>query len=268
MAGVVHGLGPLGDEAHALVEAERAGGDERGVLAEAVAGADAGSMPRRSTASSTIRLDDERGELGVAGVASARRRRRRAAGGRGRARRPRDASLDQLPALVLGPGPAHAGRCEPWPGNVKASMRRAASSRRAIRVGPAPLTTRLRSSDRAGGALPVSTHRPATAPEWRNGRRGGLKIRCPQGRVGSSPTSGTVAAPFAACGADRDDGSCTQPRSGPSVYPFVQTPPRCWSSTRNGLVLRSQPTVVAWPWPGSTCDLVGHRQDLLGHRRP
>ena len=27
-------------------------------------------------------------------------------------------------------------------------------------------------------------------PEWRNGRRGGLKIRCPQGRVGSSPSSG------------------------------------------------------------------------------
>ena len=28
-------------------------------------------------------------------------------------------------------------------------------------------------------------------PEWRNGRRGGLKIRCPQGRVGSTPSSGT-----------------------------------------------------------------------------
>ena len=28
-------------------------------------------------------------------------------------------------------------------------------------------------------------------PEWRNGRRAGLKIQCPQGRVGSSPTSGT-----------------------------------------------------------------------------
>ena len=30
-------------------------------------------------------------------------------------------------------------------------------------------------------------------PEWRNGRRGGLKIRCPQGRVGSTPSSGTTA---------------------------------------------------------------------------
>ena len=31
-----------------------------------------------------------------------------------------------------------------------------------------------------------------TGPEWRNGRRDGLKIRCPQGRVGSNPTSGTT----------------------------------------------------------------------------
>jgi hypothetical protein len=28
-------------------------------------------------------------------------------------------------------------------------------------------------------------------PEWRNGRRAGFKILCPQGRVGSTPTSGT-----------------------------------------------------------------------------
>src|SRR5882672_5240757 len=28
-------------------------------------------------------------------------------------------------------------------------------------------------------------------PEWWNGRHGGLKIPCPQRRVGSSPTSGT-----------------------------------------------------------------------------
>ena len=29
-------------------------------------------------------------------------------------------------------------------------------------------------------------------PEWWNGRHGGLKIRCSQGRVGSTPTSGTT----------------------------------------------------------------------------
>ncbi len=34
--------------------------------------------------------------------------------------------------------------------------------------------------------LPVPTQ-----PGWRNGRRGGFKIRCPKGRVGSSPTPGT-----------------------------------------------------------------------------
>lgn len=28
-------------------------------------------------------------------------------------------------------------------------------------------------------------------PKWRNGRRAGLKILCPQGRVGSTPTFGT-----------------------------------------------------------------------------
>ena len=30
------------------------------------------------------------------------------------------------------------------------------------------------------------------APEWRNGRRGGLKIRYPQGCEGSTPFSGTI----------------------------------------------------------------------------
>ncbi len=29
-------------------------------------------------------------------------------------------------------------------------------------------------------------------PAWWNGRRGGFKIRCPRGRVGSSPTAGTI----------------------------------------------------------------------------
>ncbi len=29
-------------------------------------------------------------------------------------------------------------------------------------------------------------------PEWRNGRRSGLKIRRPQGCEGSNPSSGTI----------------------------------------------------------------------------
>ncbi len=45
-------------------------------------------------------------------------------------------------------------------------------------------------------------------PEWRNGRRGGLKIRCPQGRVGSTPSSGTLAFCF---------------RSNPAKYAFCKT---------------------------------------------
>lgn len=34
-------------------------------------------------------------------------------------------------------------------------------------------------------------YRLRSAPEWRNGRRYGLKSHCPSGRVGSNPTSGT-----------------------------------------------------------------------------
>ena len=39
--------------------------------------------------------------------------------------------------------------------------------------------------------------RVSVRPGWRNGRRGGLKIRCPKGRVGSSPTPGTSGVPQA-----------------------------------------------------------------------
>jgi hypothetical protein len=37
-------------------------------------------------------------------------------------------------------------------------------------------------------------------PEWRNGRRAGFKILCPQGRAGSSPASGTMVQIAANCG--------------------------------------------------------------------
>ena len=39
---------------------------------------------------------------------------------------------------------------------------------------------------------------PCIWPGWRNGRRDGLKIRCPKGRVGSNPTPGTRRAQQAA----------------------------------------------------------------------
>ena len=66
-----------------------------------------GSTPRRSTASSTTRLDDERGQLRVAGVLQLV--------GVGVEQQAGDVALgdlgrlvDQLPALVVGPGSAHA----------------------------------------------------------------------------------------------------------------------------------------------------------------
>ena len=36
----------------------------------------------------------------------------------------------------------------------------------------------------------------AFSPGWRNGRRGGLKSRCPKGRAGSSPAPGTHSSQF------------------------------------------------------------------------
>ena len=108
LPGVVHGLGALGDEAHALVEARRAGGDERGVLAEAVAGAE-----HRVEAEALDRVEHhqarhERGELGVAGVLQLV--------GVGVEQQSRDVTfgdlarfLDELPGLLLDPRPPHAG---------------------------------------------------------------------------------------------------------------------------------------------------------------
>lgn len=39
-------------------------------------------------------------------------------------------------------------------------------------------------------------------PEWRNGRRGALKMLCSKGRVGSNPTFGTTK--LSACSARAD----------------------------------------------------------------
>ena len=45
--------------------------------------------------------------------------------------------------------------------------------------------------ERAQGLNPYSSN---TQPGWRNGRRGGLKSRCPQGRAGSTPAPGMLLA--------------------------------------------------------------------------
>ncbi len=42
-------------------------------------------------------------------------------------------------------------------------------------------------------------------PEWRNGRRAGFKIQCPQGCVGSSPTSGIGKVPCCGCRTEHFD---------------------------------------------------------------
>ena len=64
--------------------------------------------------------------------------------------------------------------------------------------------------------------RPRNRPGWRNGRRGGLKILCPKGRVGSNPTPGTH--PPVALGALFDFGAvgsqgCAIGRSRQTVQP-------------------------------------------------
>ena len=57
-------------------------------------------------------------------------------------------------------------------------------------------------------------------PEWRNGRRAGLKIQCPQGRVGSSPTSGTKACCFTRSRGDKS--SPERSRKLHQLHKFVQ----------------------------------------------
>ena len=87
--GLVHGVGAGDHEAHAVVEAERAGGGQRGVLAQAVPGAEAGLDAEALDGVEDHQAGDERGQLGVAGVAQDSRRRRRGARRRRRARRSR-----------------------------------------------------------------------------------------------------------------------------------------------------------------------------------
>ena len=107
-AGIVHGVGALDDEADAVVEAQRAGGGEGGVLAEAVAGAEAGLDAEALDGVEDHQAGDERGQLGVAGVAQLV--------GVGVEQEAGDVTpgelaglVDELPALVVDPRPAHPG---------------------------------------------------------------------------------------------------------------------------------------------------------------
>ena len=108
VTGVVHRVGPLAHQADALVEAERTGGGECRVLAEAVAGAEARLDTETLHCVEHDQAADEGGELGVARVlqfvgVGVEQQARDVAVGDGRG------LVDQLPALVVGPWPAHAG---------------------------------------------------------------------------------------------------------------------------------------------------------------
>ena len=67
LGGVVHGLAPLGDEAQALLEAERAAGGQGGVLAQAVAGAQRGLDADALDGVEDDEAEDEGRQLGVGG---------------------------------------------------------------------------------------------------------------------------------------------------------------------------------------------------------
>ena len=64
-----------------------------------------------------------------------------------------------------------------------------------------PCTRRRRPVVISGILVQPST--PEGRPGWRNGRRGALKMRCPQGRAGSSPAPGTHGTAPAAIGRGR-----------------------------------------------------------------
>jgi hypothetical protein len=104
----VHRLGPLGHQPDAVVVGERAAGRERGVLAEAVASAEAGLDAEPLHRVEDHEAGDERAELRVAGVLQLL--------GVGVEQQSGDVALgvgrglfDQLPALVIRPRSAHAG---------------------------------------------------------------------------------------------------------------------------------------------------------------
>ena len=111
-SGVVHRRAAFAHEADAVVETEDTGGRERGVLAEAVAGAVA-----RCDAEALDRVEHHqarhvRGQLGVAGVLEF--------AGVGVAEQGTDVAagdvaglVDQFPALVVAPGQPHAGALGP-----------------------------------------------------------------------------------------------------------------------------------------------------------
>ena len=113
--GLVHRLGAGAHEADAFVEPEGAGGGQRGVLAEAVAGAEAGLEAEPFDGVEHHQARHERRQLGVAGVAKLV--------GVGVGEQLADVTvgdlaglLDELPALVIDPRSSHPRPLRPLAG--------------------------------------------------------------------------------------------------------------------------------------------------------
>ena len=121
----------------------------------------------------------------------------------------------QMPGSTLASIRTYRGRSVAFPGPI-VKIRQPVRRRRSLGpdatrrwsatlgdVGPITL-----GSSSSPARLPAARDRDSRAsaglgdshrmPEWRNGRRGGLKIPCLHGRVGSTPTSGTK--PSERCG--------------------------------------------------------------------
>jgi hypothetical protein len=74
---------------------------------------------------------------------------------------------------------------------VTTPPRRPRTSRRRATSAAAREENAARTAPRLHIDAEVDYFPPRIRPKWRNGRRGGFKIRYPQGFVGSSPTFGT-----------------------------------------------------------------------------
>ena len=130
----VHRLGALGHELHALVERQRAGCDERGVLAEAVARTEHRVEAGRSIASSTTRLETNVAQLRVARVLQLVRV--------ALEQEPPEVSFrdlarlaHELPRLLTGPRPPHPWSLRPLPGEREREHQWRDSSGRRKRAG-------------------------------------------------------------------------------------------------------------------------------------
>jgi micrococcal nuclease len=100
--------------------------------------------------------------------------------------------------LLVGPSAtdaarAHDGVAQPPPAGPGAAGHRSGTppgNTSPILVQCDPVMTRAAKIPKSKAATRLQRHRNVL-PKWRNGRRAGLKIRSPQGGVGSSPTFGT-----------------------------------------------------------------------------